>query len=111
MSSILKDTYKSAKTKIKKRLDEIDFILNSNPLSDICQLRIDSKPLLLRIQKSKRPSDDDLLQLKKIAKKEKELFELAEKGQDTISLIDEKVKLESELYELHSKARWMEGKL
>ncbi|MEK6882665.1 MAG: hypothetical protein AABY22_23790 [Nanoarchaeota archaeon] len=86
---------------VQRRLKEINFIIEANPLSEICKIRMESQKLLNENKTvSERTSDDFIEKIEVLSKREKEQFVLAEKGKDGIKLIDEKVKLEFELSDL-----------
>jgi len=87
--------------KVEKRLKEIDSLLGSNPLSEICKIREEAQKLLDENKTvEERTSDEFLTRLKLLSKREKEQFALAQKTRDSVKLIDEKVKLEFELQDL-----------
>ena len=89
--------------RVEKQLKEINFILDANPLSEICKIRQESQKLLDENKTvEQRTSDDFISKIEVLSKREKEQFSLAEKSKDSIKLIDEKVKLEFELSELRN---------
>lgn len=88
---------------VEKRLKEINFILEANPLSEICKIRQEAQKLLDENKTvEQRTSDDFISKIEVLSKREKEQFSLAEKSKDSIKLIDEKVKLEFELSDLRN---------
>ena len=93
-------------SEVNDRIVEIDRILYANPLSDICQLRIKAQEIM-------DDNGNDYVKIAKLIKplerKEKELFKIAKKqNTDSVDLIDEKVKLKSELLDLKSELYWIE---
>ena len=89
--------------KVEKRLKEINFILEANPLSEICKIRQEAQKLLDENKTvEQRTSDDFIAKIEALSKREKEQFALAEKSKDSIKLIDEKVNLEFELSDLRN---------
>lgn len=93
--------------RVEKKINEINFILNANPLIEIINIRKEAQKLL------NDKKIHHLLFIAKItalSKREKEQFKLAEKGKDSIKLIDEKVKLESELYDLKNELWYIQNK-
>ena len=88
---------------VEKRLKEINFILESNPLSEICKIRQEAQKLLDENKTvEQRTSDDFISKIEVLSKREEEQFALAEKSKDSIKLIDEKVNLEFELSDLRN---------
>lgn len=88
---------------LKKRLKEINFILEANPLSEICKIRKEAQKMLNENKTvESRISDDFISKIEVLVKREKEQFDLAEKLKDSTKLIDEKVDLEFELLELRN---------
>lgn len=88
---------------IEKQIKEIDFILNANPLSEICKIRQEAQKLLDENKSvEQRTSDDFIAKIEVLSNREKEQFALAQKGKDSIKLIDKKVKLEFELSDLRT---------
>lgn len=87
---------------VSKRIAEIKSIIDANPLSDICRLRIEGQQLLDENKGNQRLSKEFGDKISAMAKKEKQLFALAKKQKNTVKLIDELVKLESELSEYES---------
>lgn len=95
--------------RIEKRISEIDSIIFADPLSEIIELRQEAQKRLDEARENGTDSSDEFLAyIKKCSKKEKELFKLAEKQQDTNKLLDEKSKLKSELSSLHSEKHYIE---
>ena len=89
--------------KVEKRLKEINFILEANPLSEICKIRQEAQKWLDENKTvEQRTSDDFIAKIEALSKREKEQFALAEKSKDSIKLIDEKVNLEFELSDLRN---------
>ena len=86
---------------IQKQLNEINFILESNPLSEICKIRAEAQKLLEENKTiDQRTSNDFVSKIEILAKREKEQFKIAEKGKNSSKLIDEKIYLEFELNDL-----------
>lgn len=90
---IIRRAIKEAESEIKK----IDGILDSNPLSDIISLRLDS---IEAAKKMPAGSREVINYLNKQLKKEKTLFALAKKQENSIKLIERKAKILFELYDL-----------
>ncbi len=90
--------------RINKRIGKIDEILSAHPLGRICEIRIEAIKLI-------KDSNDDYSaiqgHIKRLAAEEKECFAMAKKQQKTLELIDEKVKLQSELGELSGELAMM----
>jgi len=92
-----------------KRLNKIKTLLEANPLSRICELRMEAKKLLDENQGiEKRTSNDFVAKIDKLAKEEKKMFALAKKQKDSAKLIDEQVKLEMELSDLNNELYFIE---
>jgi len=93
----------------KKRLKEIDYILDANPVSDIMRLEketiTEAKELIKqnKVQKS-------LELVTNAQKKRSKLFKLAEKQQKSIELTNEKVKLQMELGELNRELYYLNAR-
>lgn len=97
--------------KVLNRIKEINFILESNPLSTICTIRQEAQRLLDENKTvEQRTSSDFIAKIEKLSKREKEQFALAEKGKYSIKLIDEKVNLEFELSDLRNELYHIERK-
>lgn len=96
---------------INKRLSEVNYILEANPLGDIMKLRTEAQKELEKARKNNTDTSDEFLEyIKKASKKEKELFALAEKQQNTSNLVSEKVELESELSSLNNELWYIENR-
>lgn len=94
---------------VEKRLKKINFILDANPLSEICKIRQEAQKLLNENKTiEQRTSDDFISKIEVLSKREKEQFALYEKSKDAIKLIEEKVKLEFELSNLHNELYYIE---
>lgn len=92
-----------------KRLNEIKTLLDTSPLSCICELRMEAQKLLDENQGiEKRTSNEFVAKIDKLAKEEKKMFALAKKQQDSAKLIDEQVKLEMELSDLNNELYFIE---
>jgi hypothetical protein len=91
---------------VSERLTEIDAILNANPLSDICELRMKAQKAFNGMVDKARL--EFLEQIKEWAIEEKRLFALAKKQENTIQLIDEKVKLQMEQCDLNNEIFYIE---
>ena len=83
-----------------KQINEIDSILFANPLSDIIQLE---KETILKVKELHNESNQQeaMILLNKAIKKREGLLKIAKKQQNSIKLIDDKVKLEFELADLN----------
>lgn len=92
---IIRQAIKETEIEIKK----INDILNTNPISDIIKLRRKTFEIA---QKMDAGSKEVLEYLNGHSKKEKTLFRLAKKQQDSLALIDRKVKFSIELGDLKS---------
>lgn len=89
---------KETQARIEKRLVKIKGILDANPLSEICELRIKALEIMIE-HKGDYNKIGELIG--PMAKEEKRLFALAKKqSKDSMKLIDEQVKLKNELYDL-----------
>lgn len=96
---------------VEKRLKEINFILDANPLIEICKIRQEAQKLLDENKTlAQRTSDDFMSKIEVLSKREKAQFALAEKSKDRIKLIGEKVKLELELSDLRNELYHIERK-
>lgn len=94
-----------------KRLNEICSLLDANPLSRVIEIRTEAKKLFEENKGiEKRTSSEFVTKIDKLANEEKRMFELAEKQQDSIKLIDEKVKIEMELSDLNKELYYIEFK-
>lgn len=88
---------------ILKELEEINNILASTPLSTIYSIRKEAQELLEQCKTiEQRTSNDFLLKIEDLSNREKEQFILSEKLKDSSKLIENKVKLEMELQDLHN---------
>ena len=94
------------------RLKEIMFIINARPLTDIIELR---KHFASRLPyfKANAGSQEALREIKELNQKGKDLFALADKQSNSTELIQERIKLESELTDLNNELYQLEraGKL
>ena len=90
---------KTEKTKLEKRLEKVKELMDANPLGRIIEIRQEAHEIL----EANKGEHEKIAQLiEPLAKEEKEMFALAEKQKDSIKLVDERVRLESEIYELRS---------
>jgi len=97
--------------KVEKRLSEIVFILDATPLIDVINLRKEGQGLLEKDRLNKDfPTKAFSEKMSEFAAKEKELFALAEKQKDTVKLIKERVKLDSEKQDLMRELWYIEKK-
>ena len=95
----------------EKKLSEINNILNANPVSRICEIRIEAQKLLDENKSiEKRMSKDFILKIEELAKLEKEQFRIAKQSSNSIKLIDDKVELEMELTDLKNELYHIERK-
>lgn len=84
-----------------KRLIEINAILGANPISEICNIRMEAQKLLNENKSvEQRTSAEFIAKIGELAKREKEQFRLAKLQDDSIKLIEEKVDLVLELGDL-----------
>jgi malate/lactate dehydrogenase len=94
---------------VQRKLKEVDVLLESNPASEIICIRMEAQKLLNENTTLKqRTSSEFISKLEALSKREKEQFALAEKGKDSIKLIDQKVKLEFELSDLRNELYYIE---
>lgn len=85
---------------VEKKLQEIDNILNANPLSEIFKIREQTQVLLDENKTiEQRTSKEFMSKLEELSKREQQQFELAKKI-NSVKLIDKKVDLEFELTDL-----------
>jgi hypothetical protein len=88
---------------VQKKLEEINNVLESNPLSEIIKIRQETQKLLDENKTvDQRTSDVFIAKIESLSKCEKEQFALAEKQKDSTKLIDLKVKYEFELSDLEN---------
>jgi len=85
--------------RIEKRVAKIKCIIYANPLGGIIECRKKANEIIIR-HKGDYPTIAK--QIDQLAKEEKRLFALSKKQKDTNKLIQEQVKLESELSELNN---------
>jgi len=86
---------------VNKKLDGVNFLLEANPLSEICNIRIEAQKLLDENKSiEQRTSNSFIAKIAALSNREKQQFEIAGKGKDSIKLIDEKSNLECELRDL-----------
>jgi len=98
-------------SRIEKRLNEINKIFNSNPLSEICKIRIEAQELLEQNKTiEQRTSKEFIEKIDVLAKKEKKLINFAKKQRYSVELIDEQVELESQLRDLNNELFHMNRK-
>jgi hypothetical protein len=98
--------------RINKRILKIDGILDASPLIDIIELKKEAQ-ILLKEHKTveQRTSIVFTDKLSQMAKKEKELFALAKyQSKNTLKLIQEKAKIQNELYDLSNELYWINQK-
>ena len=95
---------REAITRIEKRLVKVKGLLNANPLSEICDLRIKAQEIM-KEHKGDYAKIGKLIE--PLAKEEKRLFAVAKKQTDSNKLIDEQVKLQVELGELNNELYYM----
>lgn len=100
MSSIKEKVVNESIKRIRKRLAEIDRIMDSKPLSEIVEGRIKAQAILKQ-HKGDYKKISELIE--PLAIKEKELFKLAKKqNSNRFDFIGEKVELGSQLSELYA---------
>jgi hypothetical protein len=98
--SIKREVINESISRINSRLEDIDKILDANPLSDIIELRLELKD---KMHEYDHTDPEFTKWLKSSAKKEKEFFKLADlQTKETGNLINEKVKLQMELSDLNN---------
>lgn len=95
---------RQALTEAVTEIGKIDHILSATPITDIIKLQRDS----IDTAKKMKPGLGVVKYLEKQMKKEKALFRLAKKQENSIALIDRKVELMSELYELKNELFYIE---
>jgi len=96
---------------VQKKLEEINNVLESNPLSEIIKIRQETKKLLEENKTvNQRTSDVFIAKIEALSEREKEQFALAKKQKDSTKLIDLKVKYEFELSELENELFHIERK-
>src|ERR1035437_1071912 len=95
--------------KINKKLHDIDVILDAAPLLEIIEIRkeaqdfLDNNPTI-----DQRTSAQALYKINELSKKEKEMFEIADKQKNSVHLIEEKVKITMELSDLKRRLFYIE---
>lgn len=110
VKSIKEQVVDEAIQRCKTRLEEIKTILNSNPLSDIIQLRTSGIEKAKELSREGKHEECSIF-LKECIKKETELFELADyQSNNTLVLIDERVALETQLADLTTELYWIAQK-
>ena len=88
-------------------LKEIKELLEASPLVAIVEGRQKAQKLLSELE----ISDPRLSQeIGDLAKEEKRLFAIAKKKQNSVELIDRRIRLEFELADLHNELYWIERK-
>jgi hypothetical protein len=96
---------------IRKRISEIDYILESTPVSEIMRIRTEAQKLLDENKRiEQRTSDEFINKIETLSKREKEQFEIAVHQKNSIELINEKVNLEFELSDLKTELWHIERK-
>lgn len=109
--SVKKQVIQESIERISIRLQEIKELLSANPLSRICEIRIEAQKLLETYKSVKeRTSDEFINKISKLADQEKKQFKIAKKQQESIILIDEQVELEHELQELMREKYYIDRK-
>jgi hypothetical protein len=97
--------------KINKRLHDINVILDAAPLLEIIEIRKEAQDFLIANPTiDQRTSEQALYKMNELSKKEKEMFEIANKQKNSVHLIDEKVKLTMELGDLKNRLFYIEMK-
>lgn len=97
---------------VEDKIKKIKFILDANPLSEICKIRQEAQKLLEENKTvEQRTSDDFIAKIEALSKREKEQFSLVEKNKDSIKLIEQKVDLEFELTELNNELFYIRKKI
>jgi len=81
---------------LKKRIAKIDKILESTPLQDVINIRIEAQKLLNNAESDERFSKDFIEKINVLSAREKATFKMAKKKNNTIALIKKKVELEFE---------------
>ena len=109
--SVKKQVIQESIERINKRVKAIKELLSANPVSRICEIRIEAGKLL-EIYKSveERTSNEFINKIEKLAEQEEKQFKIAKKQQDSIRLIEEQVELEHELQELMREKYYIDRK-
>ena len=95
--------------KINKRLHDINVILDAAPLLEIIEIRKEAQDFLdANPTFDQRTSAQALDKINKLSKREKEMFEIADKQKNTVQLLEEKVKLTIELSDLKNRLYYVE---
>lgn len=105
--SIKIEVIKKSIAAAEKRLKKVDDLLNAKPLSEICNLREQAAKI---VEEHKGDYKKIAELIDPLAKKEKKLFAIAKKQTSTTDLVDQKVALESELYQLRNELFYAEQK-
>ena len=95
---------------VTKEIAEIQALFDANPLVEIIEVRKAAQALLNDYQPSERIKPEFMEKLGALVKREKELFAIADKRQDTLKLIDRQVELEIELGDLNNELYSIEWK-
>lgn len=97
--------------RINKRLKVLQDLFEANPVSRICEIRIEAQKLLEKNTTiEQRTSKEFTAKIEQLAKEEKKQFRLANKLKNSSKLIDEQIRLDSELSSLNSELYYMNMK-
>src|ERR1035437_187550 len=95
--------------KINKRLHDINVILDAAPLLEIIEIRKEAQDFLnANPTIDQRTSKQALYKINELSKKEKEMFEIANKQKNTVKMLEEKTKLTMELSDLKNRLFFIE---
>jgi len=107
--SIKEQVIHETKKRIEKRLKVLRDLFEANPVSRICEIRIEAQKLLEQNTTiEQRTSKEFTAKIEQLAKEEKKQFRLANKLKDSSKLIDEQVRMETELAELNRELYYIE---
>lgn len=109
--SVKKEIIEKSILEINKRLTKLNEIIDAKPLSDLFEINDEFKTLLNENEGiEKRTSKEFNDKLNKLSEREKIAKKSLEKQKDIISLIEQKVELESELEELKRELYYLNHK-
>ena len=98
-------------SEVEMQLNEINFILNATPLTEIVNIRFEAQKLLEENRTlEQRTSNVFLKKIEDLSRREKELFVIAKKSENSSILTTKKVKLEIELTDLKNELFHIERK-
>ena len=109
--SVKKEIIEKSILEINKRLSKLDEIIDAKPLSDLFEINDDFKTLLNENEGiEKRTSKEFIAKLNILSEREKIAKKSLEKQKNIVSLIDQKVELESELSQLKNELYYLNRK-